>query len=223
MTASPGGWLGIVGTGGFARETLYVALAHIRANPDLDIATDRVVFVDREAGPPVNGHAVLSQDAFLGLQGERWFSVAIGDGETRRRVSDPLEAGGCRPLSIKADNVILPPDCRIGPGAVFSPFSMVTADAVIGRQFQCNLYSYVAHDCVVGDYVTLAPRVCLNGNVEVGDFAYIGTGAIIRQGTPEQPLRIGKGAVVGMGAVVTRDVAPGVTVVGNPARPMVPR
>ena len=223
MNASPGGWMGIVGTGGFARETLYVALAHIRANPDIGITADRVVFVDRQAGPPLNGHAVLSQDDFLGLGGERWFSVAIGDGEARQRVSEGLEAAGCRPMSIKADNVIIPPGCQIGPGAVFSPFSMVTADAVIGRQFQCNLYSYVAHDCVVGDYVTLAPRVCLNGNVEVGDFAYIGTGAIIRQGTPDRPLRIGRGAVVGMGAVVTRDVAPGVTVVGNPARPMVPQ
>lgn len=54
----------------------------------------------------------------------------------------------------------------------------------------------------------------------IGDGAYIGTGAVIKQGTPDRPLRIGAGAVVGMGAVVTRDVAPGMTVVGNPARPL---
>ena len=45
-----------------------------------------------------------------------------------------------------------------------------------------------------------------------------GTGAVIKQGTPDKPLVIGKGAVVGMGAVVTKSVPPGVTVVGNPAR-----
>ncbi|MCU0189324.1 hypothetical protein N8H42_29090, partial [Citrobacter freundii] len=43
-------------------------------------------------------------------------------------------------------------------------------------------------------------------------------GAIIKQGTPDKPLVIGKGAIVGMGAVVTKSVPAGVTVVGNPAR-----
>ncbi|MEP6868613.1 MAG: DapH/DapD/GlmU-related protein, partial [Novosphingobium sp.] len=77
----------------------------------------------------------------------------------------------------------------------------------------CNLYSYVEHDCVIGDFVTFAPAVRCNGNVRIGDGAYIGSNAVIRQG-----ITIGEGAVVGMGAVVIRDVPTGATVVGNPAR-----
>ena len=73
---------------------------------------------------------------------------------------------------------------------------------------------------MVGDFVTFAPGVHCNGNVVVEDHAYIGTGAILKQGQPGQPLVIGRGAVVGMGAVVTKSVAPGATVVGNPARPL---
>ena len=96
---------------------------------------------------------------------------------------------------------------------------MVTASARIGLQFQCNIYSYVAHDCVIGDFVTFAPSVCCNGNVHVQDFAYIGTGAVLKQGTADKPLVIGAGAIVGMGAVVTKDVEPGAVVVGNPAKP----
>jgi hypothetical protein len=71
---------------------------------------------------------------------------------------------------------------------------------------------------VIGDFVTFAPSAQCNGNVVVDDYAYIGTGAVIKEGTRERPLVIGKGATVGMGAVVTKDVAPFTTVVGNPAR-----
>ena len=59
--------------------------------------------------------------------------------------------------------------------------SDVTASASIGRHFQCNIYGYVAHDCVIGDFVTFGPRVCCNGNVRVEDGAYVGTGATIKQ------------------------------------------
>ena len=58
------------------------------------------------------------------------------------------------------------------------------------------------------------------GNVHIRNYAYIGAGAVIKQGMPDRPLVIGEGAVVGMGAVVTKDVAPYELVVGNPARPL---
>ena len=73
---------------------------------------------------------------------------------------------------------------------------------------------------MIGDFVTFTPNVHCNGRVVIEDYAYIGTGAIIKQGAKEKPITIGHGAVVGMGAVVTRDVAPYTTVVGIPAAPI---
>lgn len=49
--------------------------------------------------------------------------------------------------------------------------------------------------------------------VEIGANVWIGGGAILLAG-----IRIGDGAIVGAGALVNRDVAPGMTVAGNPAR-----
>jgi len=110
---------------------------------------------------------------------------------------------------------------NIDEGSILSPFVTLTSNIQIGRQFHCNLYSYIAHDCIIGDYVTFAPGVKCNGNIVIEDHAYIGTGAIIKQGKPGAPLIIGRGAVVGMGAVVTKNVPAGTTVVGNPAKPLV--
>lgn len=218
--AQHGPTFGIIGTGGFAREVLPVARAFLRHHPEFKVEPGRIVFVDRDGGEPVGGAPVLSEAEFTALEGERYFAIAIGDGAVRQTIAERLEAAGCAPLSIHADNVFLPATLDCGPGAVFQPFSMVTADVRIGRQFQCNIYAYVAHDCVIGDHVTLAPRASVNGNVVIEDHVYVGTGAIIRQGTAEKPLVLGRGCVIGMGAVVTKDVAPGVTVVGNPARPL---
>jgi maltose O-acetyltransferase len=54
--------------------------------------------------------------------------------------------------------------------------------------------------------------------IHIGANVWIGGGAIILPG-----VTIGDDAVIGAGAVVTRDVAAGVTVVGNPARPVAPK
>ena len=124
-------------------------------------------------------------------------------------------------MSVVAKNHVKLDNCTIGEGAIFCPHTMLTSDISIGDHFHCNIYSYVAHDCVIGDFVTFAPSVKCNGNVRIEDHAYIGTGAILKQGTPDKPLIIGAGATVGMGAVVTKDVAPGATVIGNPARSLV--
>ena len=112
---------------------------------------------------------------------------------------------------IKRDEIV------IDDGAIFMPFTTVTSNVKIGKFFHANMYSYVAHDCVVGDFVTFGAHVQCNGRVMVGDHAYIGSGAIIRPGTPEAPMVIGEGATIGMGAVVTKSVLPHTTVVGNPA------
>ena len=94
---------------------------------------------------------------------------------------------------------------------------MATGDSQIGKHFHCNIYSYVAHDCRLGDFVTFAPQVCCNGRVQIDDHAYIGTGAMLKQGDHRKPLKIGRGAIVGMGAVVLKDVPDGAVVAGNPA------
>ena len=72
---------------------------------------------------------------------------------------------------------------------------------------------YVAHDCMIGDGVTLASSVLLAGHVQLGAGANLGLGTAVHQRR-----YVGRGAMVGMGSVVTRDVPPYAKAYGNPAR-----
>jgi len=73
----------------------------------------------------------------------------------------------------------------------------------------------VEHDSFLEAHVHIAPGAILGGEVHIGQGAHIGMSATVRQG-----IAVGEGAVIGAGAVVVNDVADGVTVVGNPARPI---
>ncbi|MCK6423659.1 MAG: acetyltransferase [Burkholderiaceae bacterium] len=213
--------IGLYGAGGFAREVMPLLRQQCARPVDGDRAVQtRLVFIETEpAQRSVNGLPVLSEDEFFATAcDERLFNVAIGNSAARERIAQTCLARGAQPLSIRGAMARVYDGNQIGEGAILCDQSIVTSNARIGRFFHANLFSYVAHDCVIGDFVTFAPNVHCNGNVHIHHHAYIGTGAVLKQGTPERPLIVGEGAVVGMGAVVTRDVAPHTTVVGNPAR-----
>jgi len=186
------------------------------------IAATRLVFVDdKPEAPFINGHAVLRyEDFLLTMASTKHIVVAIADGAVRARIASRCMADGVQLWTVAASNVIVMDDVEVGNGAALSPFVTLTSNIRIGKCFHANLYSYVEHDCVIGDFVTFAPGVKCNGNVHIENHAYIGAGAVIKQGKPGQPLVIGRGAVVGMGAIVTRNVPPDTTVVGNPAKPL---
>lgn len=175
----------------------------------------RLVFIDDGASQShINGQEVMSFARFGQEKAdEKHVALAIAAATIRAEMARKCDDAGLQLLSVWAKDTIVMDDVEIADGAIVSPYVTFTSNIRIGRCFHANLYSYVEHDCVIGDYVTFAPGVHCNGNIRIGDRAYIGSGAVIRQN-----LMIGAGATVGMGAVVTKDVPPGVTVVGNPAR-----
>lgn len=213
---------GIFGAGGFGREVMPLARHLMSLWHGAEKNSELVFVVENEhsiSQSRVNGHRVLRTDEFLSAPAsERRFNIAIGNSLVRERIANSIPSDIAKPFSIVAQNHVSFDGNLIGDGAIWCSFTHITSNAKIGRFFHGNIYSYVAHDCVIGDFVTFAPGVMCNGSVVIEDHAYIGTGVVIKQGTPDKPVVIGRGAVVGMGAVVTKSVVPGSTVVGNPAR-----
>jgi sugar O-acyltransferase (sialic acid O-acetyltransferase NeuD family) len=207
--------IGVYGASGFGKEVMPLVRQQFPI-----LGKDDFIFIDDgRAGTHLNGYSVLSYTDFIKQPvSNKLVTIAIANSSVREKLVTQLNQDNIQHLSIQASNTVVLDEVEIGEGSLLCPFTCLTSNIKIGKFFHANIYSYVAHDCVIGDYVTFAPGVKCNGNIHIEDHAYIGTGAIIKQGTPDKPLIIGKGSVVGMGAVVTKSVPPGVTVIGNPAR-----
>lgn len=208
----------IYGASGCGRSLMPVARQQLARKGD---ASEEIIFIDDALTDTVlvNGHRAMNYQAFLNESAsEKYVQIAIANSRVREKIAQLLESDGILLWSITADNVVLMDQIELAECSALSPFVSIGSNVKIGKCFHANLYSYVEHDCVIGDFVTFAPGVKCNGNIHIHAHAYIGAGAMIKQGTPDQPLVIGAGAIVGMGAVVTKSVPPGVTVVGNPAR-----
>lgn len=108
---------------------------------------------------------------------------------------------------ILGDNVEIGANTCIDRGAL--------EDTIIGEGTKIDNLVHVAHNVRIGKNCLIVALTCLGGGVIIEDGAYVGIGAGIRN-----QITIGEKAFIGMGAVVVKDVDPGVTVIGNPAKPM---
>lgn len=201
---------GIYGASGFGKEILPLVKSMLSNN--------KIVFIDDATDlEALNGYPIMNFDEFNKLEGKKLVTISIANSKIRELLTLKCEENNIELFDVRANNSLLLDNINIGKGSILCPFVTLTSDVKIGKSFHANIYSYVAHDCILGDYVTFAPSVKCNGNIHIEDHVYIGTGAIIHQGKPSRPIKIGKGAIIAAGAVVTKSIPAGITVFGNPA------
>ena len=134
---------------------------------------------------------------------------------------------------------------EIGTGTRIWQYVVILPGAKIGADCNFCAHTFVENDVVVGDRVTIKSGVFLWDGIRLEDDVFVGPNAtftndtkprsrqypdlfpqtIVRRGasiganaTLLPGIEIGENAMVGAGAVVTRDVPANTTVVGNPAR-----
>jgi len=143
-------------------------------------------------------------------------AIGGGNGEVRETTTKLMQSHGFKPRSVIHKTAGISPFADIGASVQLLAGSIIGAFASIGDYSIINSGANVDHDCLVGKNCHLAPRATLAGEVVVENNVFIGTNSTV---LPR--LRIRSGAVIGAGAVVTKDVPEGAVVVGNPARPVV--
>lgn len=205
----------IVGAGGFARETASAIEAVNRHRPAWRLRgfldDDPALHGRLRCGVPVLGP--------LSMMDEFWDAsvvVCVGnprDYRSRARVVADLGLAVERYATIVHPAAQVGSGCLIGPGSVLLAGVVLTADVAVGSHVAVMPQAVLTHEDVVGDFATLAAGVRLGGGVRLGSGVYVGAGSLIRE-----HVSVGAWSLVGMGAVVLRDVPPGEVWVGNPAR-----
>lgn len=137
--------------------------------------------------------------------------VAVGDNRIRRQVVVSLSTENF--FSVVHPSAVIGWGVEIGAGSMICAGVVVGTGARIGRHVILNSACSVDHHNEINDFVHMAPGCHTGGQVVMEMGALVGLGACL---LPR--LRIGAWSVIGSGAVVVRDIPPGVVAYGNPCR-----
>jgi len=161
----------------------------------------------KQVGEELNGQRVLDQEKLPEFPKTK-FAAAF---EWPKPFTLPHE----RLITLIDPSCFVSRTAKIGVGCVFYPHCYIGLKARIGDGVFALSGVTINHDDVLEDYVTLTSKVTLAGAVHVEPECYLGQACTIRE-----KLRIGRKSIIGMGAVVTKDVPAGSIMAGNPARPL---
>ena len=204
--------LAVVGAGGHGKVVAAAALA-AGCWREIVFLDDGMAAGSTVIGLPVVGGVGMVQE---GIRPQDYdIAVAVGDNGRRAQLAGRLKELGFVMPDIVHPNAVLAPYVSLGGGCVVCAGAVVQPGSVLGEGCIVNTAATVDHDCMLGAFVHISPGAHLAGGTHIGAQSWIGIGAVTRQQT-----RIGSGVVVGAGAVVVKDIADGITAVGNPARPI---
>lgn len=141
------------------------------------------------------------------------FIVAIGDNETRQKITEILLSNDCSVATVIHPFSSIGEDVHIGKGTVIMAGVVINPSTKIGKGCIINTSASVDHDCIIENYVHLSPGVHIAGNVIVKNKVWLGIGTTVANN-----LSIYPGIITGASANVVNELINIGTYVGNPAK-----
>ena len=132
--------IGIYGASGFGKELLPLVREQYR--------DAQLCFVDDGSQDnELNNYKIYTYTEYLALPNmDKAVVLAIADSKIREILEAKCSKDKVLILSLKASNSIVLDNVEIGEGSVLCHFTQLTSNIKIGKQFQANIYSYIAHD-----------------------------------------------------------------------------
>jgi len=207
----------IVCAGGFGREVLGLIEDINSSSRKWNIIGFHNTDQDKEEGSQpeeICGLPLLPRQTFNALPHTTCLAIATGfplaKAEIARKLSHYTFPTLIHPSVIKSPRVQISET-----GCIITAGNILTTEIELKDFVTLNLACTVGHDCTIGKYSVISPGVNISGNVHIGMGCNIGTGSSIIPGK-----NIGDWVTVGAGAVVSKNLEPGVTAVGIPAKPI---
>lgn len=171
--------------------------------------------VERE----INDYPVLgpiTKESWQKLDEEYYFIYALStvkQAYQRHKLLKALELPERRLATVVHPTAVVSDKAKLGYGVVLMPFVLVSPDVVIGNHSQMYAQSFIGHDSSMGEMCFVTNNASIGAFVKIEDGAHVGSNSSIRE-----RITVGEWSIVGLGAVVLKDVSSYTTVVGNPAR-----
>jgi sugar O-acyltransferase (sialic acid O-acetyltransferase NeuD family) len=198
----------LIGRGGFGREV--AAWIKARALPyRIEGFLD-----DTQNGPevlgPIRGHLPTQAEKTLYL-------VCLGEGRQRQRLRMELETYGALFSTLVFPEVTSASTLSASRNSIFMGMCSISHNVSMGNDVLVQGFAIIGHDVKVGDACTISNHAFVGGNARLEPFCTIHPHAVVLPNVV-----VGEGAVVGAGSVVIKNVPPGATVFGVPAKIIVP-
>jgi len=166
----------------------------------------------------IDGTPVFGQEDLLDFAKQNNIKLAItaiGNNTIRAEKFNLLKNTGFQMISIVHPQALIDTKVSYGDNVIIEMGTAIHTNSKIGNNVFLGGEALIGHHNIIGDHVLVGGNVSFGGSVVVEDYVSLGVGASIKPG-----IRLGEGSVIGVGAAVIKDVEPGTTVVGVPAKPI---